>query len=131
MYLSCSLINTDGGNKKKFMQIFLFSLAGIPPLGGWFAKFEVFRVLATSGEAWGYLLAVVAAINSVIALFYYASIARKMWADDSKEVELNSVDITPSLVSALGICVLVTLLFGIFPQLVARFTEVSLLALGT
>ena len=54
-----------------------------------------------------------------------------MWADDSKEVELNSVDITPSLVSALGICVLVTLLFGIFPQLVARFTEVSLLALGT
>ena len=32
------------------MTIFLFSLAGIPPLGGWFAKFEVFRVLATAGE---------------------------------------------------------------------------------
>ncbi len=96
----------------------------------WFAKFEVFRVLATAGETWGYLLAVVAAINSVIALFYYASIARKMWADESAGVDLNQVDITPSLVSALGICVIVTLLFGIFPQLVARFTEVSLLALG-
>ena len=84
------------------MTIFLFSLAGIPPLGGWFAKFEVFRVLATSGETWGYLLAVVAAINSVIALFYYASIARKMWADESAGVDLNQVDITPSLVSALG-----------------------------
>ena len=112
------------------MTIFLFSLAGIPPLGGWFAKFEVFRVLVTAGENWGYLLAVVAAINSVIALFYYASIARKMWADESAGVDLNQVDITPSLVSALGICVIVTLLFGIFPQLVARFTEVSLLALG-
>ena len=112
------------------MTIFLFSLAGIPPLGGWFSKFEVFRVLATAGETWGYLLAVVAAINSVIALFYYASIARKMWADESAGVDLNQVDITPSLVSALGICVIVTLLFGIFPQLVARFTEVSLLALG-
>ena len=53
-----------------------------------------------------------------------------MWADESAGVDLNQVDITPSLVSALGICVIVTLLFGIFPQLVARFTEVSLLALG-
>ena len=46
------------------MTVFLFSLAGIPPLGGWFAKFEVFRVLATAGEPWGYALAVVAAVNS-------------------------------------------------------------------
>ena len=112
------------------MTNFLFSLAGIPPLGGWFAKFEVFRVLAPSGETWGYLLAVIAAINSVIALFYYATIARKMWADDPSESDLNTVEITPSLISALAICVLVTLLFGIFPQLVARFTEVSLLAFG-
>ena len=76
------------------------------------------------------MLAVIAAINSVIALFYYATIARKMWADDPSESDLNTVEITPSLVSALAICVLVTLLFGIFPQLVARFTEVSLLAFG-
>ena len=53
-----------------------------------------------------------------------------MWADDPSEKDLNNIEVTPSLVSALAICVLVTLLFGIFPQLVARFTEVSLLAFG-
>jgi type II secretory pathway component PulF len=53
-----------------------------------------------------------------------------MWADDPSESDLNTVEITPSLISALAICVFVTLLFGIFPQLVARFTEVSLLASG-
>ena len=112
------------------MTIFLFSLAGIPPLGGWFAKFEVFRVLTTSGEPWGYALAVLAAINSVIALFYYAAIARKMWADDTPEQEMGSVPVTPSLVAALAICAIATLLFGAFPQLIARFTEVSLFAIG-
>ena len=112
------------------MSIFLFSLAGIPPLGGWFAKFEVFRVLATAGEPWGYVLAVVGAVNSVIALYYYASLAHRMWADDPVDGDLGPVPVTPSLVSALTLCGVVTLAFGVVPQLVARFTDVSLLALG-
>jgi NADH-quinone oxidoreductase subunit N len=112
------------------MTVFLFSLAGIPPLGGWFAKFEVFRVLATAGEPWGYALAVVAAVNSVIALFYYAAIARRMWADEAPNGDLSPVSVTPSLVSALALCGIVTLVFGVAPQAVARFTDVSLLALG-
>ena len=112
------------------MTLFLFSLAGIPPLGGWFAKFEVFRVLATAGGPWSYLLAVVAAINSVIALFYYASIARKMWADDVTNENISSERTTPSLISALVLCGIITLIFGIVPQSVARFTDVSLLTFG-
>jgi NADH-quinone oxidoreductase subunit N len=112
------------------MTIFLFSLAGIPPLGGWFAKFEVFRVLATAGEPWGYVLAAVGAVNSVIALYYYASLARRMWADDVPDGDHSPVLMTPSLVTALTLCGAVTLAFGVAPQLVARFTDVSLLALG-
>ncbi|MEE2768818.1 MAG: NADH-quinone oxidoreductase subunit N [Actinomycetota bacterium] len=112
------------------MTVFLFSLAGIPPLGGWFAKFEVFRVLATAGEPWGYALAVVAAVNSVVALYYYAAIARRMWADEAPDGDLSPVPVTPSLVSALALCGIVTLVFGVAPQAVARFTDVSLLALG-
>jgi NADH-quinone oxidoreductase subunit N len=112
------------------MTIFFGSLAGIPPLGGWFAKFEVFRVLATAGEPWGYVLAVVAAVNAVIALYYYAAVLLKMWAEDAPEGEHLPVPFTPSLVSALAICGAVTLLFGVVPQVVARFTHVSLLALG-
>src|SRR3954471_20135279 len=61
------------------MTVFLFSLAGIPPLGGWFAKFYIFRAVLEAGTPSAIVLGVVAAVNSVIALFYYASIARHMW----------------------------------------------------
>ena len=61
------------------MAFFLFSLAGIPPLGGWIAKFGVFRSLLAAGGSWAVILAVIGAVNSVIALFYYANVAREMF----------------------------------------------------
>ena len=62
------------------MTFFLFSLAGIPPLAGWFAKLFIFRAVASTRRApCGVVLAVVVAVNSVIALFYYANVAREMW----------------------------------------------------
>ena len=41
------------------MSIFLFSLAGIPPAAGWFAKIGIFQALASAGTTSGYVLAVV------------------------------------------------------------------------
>ena len=76
------------------------------------------------------MLAAVGAVNSVIALYYYASLARRMWADDVPDGDHSPVLVTPSLVTALTLCGAVTLAFGVAPQLVARFTDVSLLALG-
>ncbi len=61
------------------MTVFLFALAGIPPLAGWFAKFEIFRATANAGTSAGYVLAVFVGVNSVIALFYYARVAQAMW----------------------------------------------------
>ena len=87
-------------------------------------------MLATAGEPWGYVLAAVGAVNSVIALYYYAALARRMWADEVPDGDHSSVPMTPSLASALGICGVVTLAFGVAPQLVARFTDVTLVALG-
>ena len=51
------------------MAMFLFALAGIPPLVGWFAKFEVFYALVYTrcDGVVGYILAVVVGVNSVIA----------------------------------------------------------------
>ena len=66
-----------------FSVIFFFSLAGIPPLGGWFAKFVVFRSLLSTGEIFGVSLGVVGAINAVIALVYYARISKIIWMDSS------------------------------------------------
>ena len=66
------------------MTIFLASLAGIPPLAGWYAKFVMFRAIIEAGahSNWAVGLAVVAAVNSVIAFFYYSGVIRQMWFRD-------------------------------------------------
>ena len=56
------------------MTIFLFSLAGIPPLAGWFAKFVMFRSVLDAGTPGATVLGVIAAVNSVIAFFYYVGV---------------------------------------------------------
>ena len=112
------------------MTVFLFSLAGIPPLGGWFAKFAVFSALVEADTGWGYSLAVIAAVNSVIALFYYAKVARMMWFEDTPaEANTSALRVPPSLVAALGLTAAATLLFGIYPAAITHFTDGTLLAL--
>jgi NADH-quinone oxidoreductase subunit N len=49
------------------MTIFLASLAGVPPLGGWFGKFAAFRAVLDTGEGWAYALAIIGAVNTAIA----------------------------------------------------------------
>jgi hypothetical protein len=44
---------------------------GIPPLGGWYAKFGVFNAVLTARSGWGYSIAVIGAVNAVIATAYY------------------------------------------------------------
>lgn len=113
------------------MTIFLFSLAGIPPLAGWFAKFAIFSSLVSAGTTAGYILAVIVGINSVIALFYYARIARMMWMEDPIDGDVTPIKVPVSLSIALSLTVAVTLLFGVAPGLVTHFTEnVTLLGLG-
>jgi NADH-quinone oxidoreductase subunit N len=112
------------------MTIFLMSLAGIPPLGGWFAKLQIFWALISASTVSGTILAVVVGVNSVIALFYYANIARRMWADDVPDGDTTPIRVPSSLQSALAITVVATLLFGFLPQAVGHFTEGTLIALG-
>jgi NADH-quinone oxidoreductase subunit N len=95
------------------MTIFLFALAGIPPLGGWLAKFVAFKAVVDAGTDWGYVLAVVMAINSVIALAYYANIARQMWMQPVPDGDRTPVRIPVSLRTALVITAGLTLAFGV------------------
>ena len=53
------------------MTIFLASLAGIPPLGIWIAKLQAFKALIDAGSSSAYVLAIIAAVNTVIAAGYY------------------------------------------------------------
>ena len=112
------------------MTVFLMSLAGIPPLAGWFAKFQVLNALLSANNTSGVLMGVVIGINSVIALYYYGSIARTMWADDAPDGDRTPVRVPPALVSAIAITVILTVLFGVLPQAVGHFTDSGLLAIG-
>ena len=110
------------------MTIFLFSLAGIPPIGGWFAKFRVMEAVIEAETGAGVVLGVFVAVNSVIALYYYARIGLGMWAEEAPDGDTTPVKVPASLASALAITVAVTLVFGVLPGIVGDLTEVSLLA---
>jgi NADH-quinone oxidoreductase subunit N len=107
------------------MTVFLFSLAGIPPLAGAWAKIFVFRAVLDAGTGWAVALGVVAAVNSVIALFYYAAIARQMWMSPVPDGDRTPIAVPPPLVAALGITVSVVLAIGVYPQAFARLGDLA------
>ncbi|MCU1456737.1 MAG: proton-translocating NADH-quinone oxidoreductase, chain [Actinomycetia bacterium] len=106
------------------MTIFLFSLAGVPPLAGWFAKFVMFRALLDAGGSWAVALAVIAAVNSVIAFFYYAGVARRIWFDAPAE-GATAPRIPAALNLSIGLCVTAVVVVGVYPQLFARLGDVA------
>jgi len=64
------------------MLIILFSLAGIPPLAGFFAKFYIFKAVIEQSM---YFLAIVGLLSTVIAAFYYLRIIKIIYFDPEKE----------------------------------------------
>ena len=100
------------------MTMFLFALAGIPPLGGWVAKFVVFRALLDAGGGWAVALAVVGGVNSVISLYYYANVAREMWFRPVPDGDVTPIRIPSALGVALGLTAVAVLVVGIVPSTV-------------
>jgi NADH-quinone oxidoreductase subunit N len=108
------------------LTIFLFSLAGIPPFAGWFAKFVMFRAVIDANSPSAVTLGVIAALGSVVAFFYYAGVARKMWFHDpAPEAQSAPRPVPAALTVAIGLCVAVTLVVGVYPQIVARIGELA------
>ena len=64
------------------LMIILFSLAGIPPLAGFFAKFYIFKSVIDQSM---YFLAIVGLLSTVIAAFYYLRIIKIIYFDEAKE----------------------------------------------
>lgn len=109
------------------VAVFFFSLAGIPPLAGWFAKFAMFRSVMIAGGVATVVLAVIAAINAVIALYYYAKVVKSVWLDDPTSEFPDELAEPPagSLRLALAISVGLTVAIGFFPALATFVGDAS------
>jgi NADH-quinone oxidoreductase subunit N len=106
------------------MTVFMVSLAGIPPTGGFWAKFFIFRVAIEAGGI-GVVLAAIMVVNSVIGLFYYLAVARQMVVVEGEPVTRRS----PVLVTAVVlIAAAAVFVLGVFPNLFANFFPLSALA---
>ncbi len=108
------------------VAVFFFSLAGIPPLAGWFAKFAMFRSVMIAGGAATVALAVIAAVNAVVALYYYAKVVKSVWLDDPVEFPGDPEEAPAgSLSLALGVTVALTVAIGVYPAIATFVAESS------
>jgi NADH-quinone oxidoreductase subunit N len=94
-----------------FMAMLLFSMAGIPPLAGFFAKFYVFAAAIKAGL---YVLAVIGVVTSVIGAYYYLAIIKTMYFD---EPAADFVEMPYELGAVLVVCGLFNILFVVYPGL--------------
>ncbi len=67
------------------MTVFMFSLAGVPPMVGFFAKLSVIQALVTTNVPFYIGLAVVAVVFSLIGAFYYLRVVKVMWFDEPSQ----------------------------------------------
>jgi len=109
------------------MMIFLFSLAGIPPLAGFTSKFFLFASAvgvpgASSGEfVW---LAFIAILNSAISLYYYARVVKAMYIEKGTSTE--KIKIPKAFLIAIVICLVFVVLLGVYPDLIYNYCELAI-----
>ena len=105
------------------LLIILFSLAGIPPLAGFFAKFYIFKAVIEQSM---YFLAIVGLLSTVVAAFYYLRIIKIMYFD--KEKEKYDKDHNIWLKFSLTFSTILILLYFIFPgQLINVVSRINII----
>jgi NADH-quinone oxidoreductase subunit N len=107
------------------MLVFLLSLAGIPPLAGFWGKYFIFLSLIETGH---YALASVAVLYAVVALYYYLRIANAMFM--GKAISEEPVPSTPAMNFALVFTAAGTVLIGLFPNIFIQAVNWSVSSLG-
>jgi NADH-quinone oxidoreductase subunit N len=105
------------------MLVFMLSLAGIPPLAGFWGKYFIFLSLISTGH---YALAALGVLYSVFGLYYYLKIANAMFMSQPEKGE-EKLAVSYSMRAGLGIAALATLVIGILPN---QFIELVNWALG-
>lgn len=112
------------------MAICLFSLAGIPPMVGFYAKLSVLQALIASGHTLHIVLAVFAVIMSLIGAFYYLRVVKVMYFDEP--ITATTVSAPLDVRAVLSVNGLLVLVLGIVPGgLMALCAQAVVQMLGT
>jgi len=107
------------------MGIFMFSMAGIPPLAGFFAKFYVFMAAVDAGLI---MLAIIGVLTSVVSAFYYLRIVKVMYFDEPLE-GLDPIRCS-ALRTIMGISAVVVVFFFLSPALVVDGADMAAASLA-
>ena len=95
------------------MLLFLLSLGGIPFVGGFWAKLYVFWAAAERGLYW---LVLLGAVLTVVALFYYLLVAKRMYIEAPERP--GRIPIAPSLALSVALCAIGVVVLGVYPKAV-------------
>jgi NADH-quinone oxidoreductase subunit N len=112
------------------MMLFLFSLAGIPPLAGFTSKFFLFSGAIGSPDGVMYewvWLAFIAILNSAISLYYYARVVKAMYVEKGTTEE--KIKIPKPFMAGIVICLIFVIVLGVYPDLIYGFCESAAAAL--
>ena len=105
------------------MAVFMLSLAGIPPLAGFFGKFYLFSAALRAGGNYGLLwLVALALFGSFVSLYYYLIVLKAIFVDEPSLTTASSTDhSTPDLLQRITVAVLAAaiLLLGLMPDTLA------------
>lgn len=100
------------------MSLFLFSLAGIPPLAGFFGKYYIFVAAINAGMTW---LAIVGVLASVVSVYFYIGVVVSMYFKEPED--MPNVETSQTGMTALAISSLAVIALGILPSYVIEITE--------
>jgi NADH-quinone oxidoreductase subunit N len=115
------------------MTLAMVSLAGIPPLAGFFGKFLLLKSVIEAGQATHnhgyYCLAFTALVGVVISLYYYFGVVRAIyWSKDAPD--LSPIQLASPIKLSIAICIAGMLWLGIFPNTVLNLANQAAQALG-
>jgi NADH-quinone oxidoreductase subunit N len=110
------------------MSLFLFSLAGIPPTGGFMGKFYIFSAAIKEGYVG---LAIVGVINSVVSVYYYLRVTIAMYMEGTSDAGGGEIQLpfSPAIIVAIFISAYGVLSLGLFPATYVAIAKLSHLAL--
>jgi NADH-quinone oxidoreductase subunit N len=94
------------------MTVFMFSLAGLPPMVGFFAKLAVIQALVTTNVSSNIVLSVVAVMFSLIGAFYYLRVIKVMWFD--APVQTATIERRSGITALLALNGIAVFVFGPF-----------------